>query len=201
MLKKIWTKYVFLRGVVAAFAVLSFVPQFFPFEQIDILRAVRAVIFNWNHLASIVGDLIGFIPFVPELSASTVNFLILATTVYVPGFYAMWPGRAYANERSGIIALISAIFALVIFLTVQLDYDLPLDAYRVLIVALMLTMIIFLLPVYRNGLLFVIVMLATFEAVYWLNLPQFRDSVDRFICQAEQMSAEECVEASLMQGK
>mgnify|MGYP001049145463 CR=1 FL=1 len=201
MLQKIWKKFVFLRGIAAAFAVLSFVPQFFPFEQMDILRAVRAVIFNWNHLAAIVGDLIGSIPFFPELSARTVNFLILATTVSVPAFYAMWPGRAYANERSGTIALISSIFAMMIFITVQFNFDLPLDAYRVLVVALLLTMIIFLLPVYRSGLVFVIAVLVTFEAVYWLNLPQFRDSVDRFICQAEQMSAEECVEASLMQGK
>ncbi|MEL7279097.1 MAG: hypothetical protein AAFY35_04205 [Pseudomonadota bacterium] len=183
---------VWLRGVIAAFSILGFVPQFFPLDQLDILKTVHATITNWNHLAELVGELFGKIPYVPELSAYQVNTIILVTTVHIPGLYSIWPRRQYANERSGTIALVLLSSLILTFILKEFS---PLDDRNAIVIAGVCTglvLIFFLLPVYRNGMLTVVVTLTTLEAVYWLNVPQVRDAIDVFLCETEQESGGNC---------
>ena len=80
----------FLRGVLAAISMLTFLSTLFGWPTWEIARFVHATLIQWKTFASWIGGLFGLIPFLPKLSADVVNYLVLLSTVTVPGLYGFF---------------------------------------------------------------------------------------------------------------
>ena len=68
-----------VRGALGAWPLLAALEAITPFEKIEILRSLHAMILSWNELIIWLGQLIGKIPFVPNLAAWFLNSLAICS--------------------------------------------------------------------------------------------------------------------------
>ena len=90
--KEVWKAWIqrfwWLRGVVTAVTLAALVPNFVNLSRYEFLRAFHAVIVSWNVLTTKIGQLIGKIPYLPEISGEMVSTLAFTLSICVPSLFA-----------------------------------------------------------------------------------------------------------------
>lgn len=197
MWKNFVKRFACLRGVAAAFALLSILPNYYLISKWEILRAVHAAILSWNKLASWVGERIGEIPFLPQLSESQVNIFIITTSIVWPGWYSVYRAAKIAetpSQRKFIPTLLifSALSSITLYILFIAGGNSFFDLWLTGNVAIFFLVAIINMPAYRTGVIFVIGLLVTFELLYFINVPSVRKAVNEFSCKAAKLATEEC---------
>jgi len=130
MSNKIWAKWVerfwFLRGVGAALAVAALVPQVTDLSRWEFLRAFEALIFGWNNVAEWIGALVGRLPLLPTLSASTVNAIVITSSLIIPGAFALYKMEVMISDDWWffVILTLGGAVALIRWLALSMPTDL-----------------------------------------------------------------------------
>lgn len=97
-LQKWAERFWFLRGITTAFLLFALIPEVTSVERYDFLRFVHAIIVGWNGLASLVGNLLGELPFVPAVDPDMVNTVLFAGAFGAPSAIAlMMRGKGYVD--------------------------------------------------------------------------------------------------------
>ncbi len=198
----LWSTFWFLRGVLAAWLIISLVPQVAPnFSQWEALRALHALLQSWQQILTLIAQIMPPLAWF-KLTAADVFALIFTLSIGLPAAYA----AATIRERFRIKdegespkavserVLLDRAFALLVGLFVLLcSFVLGalvhgggsgiIKVYpsfvQVLVVTLLFWVIaIFMLPGYFRGLVFVLGFIITIEGLYWLNTPSLKEWVD-----------------------
>ena len=191
------SKLAWVRGVLAGLAVLSFAPKYIPYDQRDILRAAHAAIFGWNELSHLMGELIGKIPYLPALSASTINFILIYSTIIGPAWLALYmDSETFENrseEKLKITAiLLGALLGVPVFsIFVQSEiHGTSVLYWGCSFVFLLLALVH--LPNYRAGFISLLSFLLVLELLYIANLPIIKSSIDAFACRYDLDEKQKC---------
>ena len=199
--KHFWDKqisrFVWLRGVIAGFAILSFLPNYIPFSQLEILKAVHATIIGWNELSKIVGEVIGKIPFFPSLSPSMVNTILVASTIIGPAWFSIYSETGIRQHPNEFLIKVTAILlgALLGVLLFAFFVENERRQYAVIFWGgnfIFLVFALMYMPSYRSGFIFVVGFLFVFELLYLVNNPYIERSVKNFTCRYDHSDTQNC---------
>lgn len=199
-LERFW----FLRGVAGAIALAQLVPEFMDLSRYEFLRAAQAVIIAWDSVASRMGQLIGTLPFLPQLTAFHVNAAIFTAAFGVPAAYVVLRRGASDAPRRPRRSIRSLAAAAILFASVMAYAFVGSVHVRMRIVDLMidgsqreanLAGLIFLLVVaamfvvallvalvslkgYARGLVLILSFILTLQVLYYLDAPYLADWID-----------------------
>jgi len=188
---KYWvSRFWWLRGVAAAFALTSLVPLLFDFSRYELLRALHAIIVGWNIALTKIGQFIGKFPFIPELSSDVMNTIIFISSVTLPLFFSFL--RTY-------ISLLYSLF-LAFFVTYTYHHTITAEESDILVwiffIEISLTVILatFVLPSFGKGIIYVLTFIVTLEILYILSSPWLAEPINAFACEVLSIPAEDCAE-------
>jgi hypothetical protein len=188
-----WKVFWFARGALAACTVASIVPNFLDLTRWEFLRAFHALVVGWRSVAGALGRLIGELPFMPPLSAMTVNMLVLLGAVGFPGAWGVlkyWGEVSFPRDDESAPRFEMAIFKwaqviIVLLGTASLAAlahgEVLLDPVQTTFFALFVLggwgASMYFLPGYFRGLVFVVSFVAAMQALYYLNAPWLSDTI------------------------
>lgn len=86
--KSIFWGYWWLRGVIVSVPFLTAGFGFFPENTKKTLKALYLLVVSWGEVMEHVGRAVGLLPFIPELSALTVNTILLTVSLVIPAVWA-----------------------------------------------------------------------------------------------------------------
>lgn len=201
-LRLLWVSLWWTRGAVAAISLVSLIPNITGFTKFEFLHAITAAIAGWNKLASYLGDLIGTIPFVPELSSTVINSIaILFTTIAPPLIYSasyiLFSKEKYFRSSFVIFSLymlfeggrisynlmVNIDNGIIGYTSVGPDYSSVFENITgLLFVAIFFIYSLFAVPNYAKGFFTVMTFLITLQILYFLNTPWLIDSVNNLSC-------------------
>jgi hypothetical protein len=134
-----------------------------------------------------LGDFIGRLPFVPDISPDVLNAILFASAVGIPSGYkaaaTFWPEGRFLTAAVlffvCFVAFISWTFGDLFVWDSPGDYFF--DPYAAIVVPLTFTFALVRLRGYAKGFISVLTFIATIQILYWLNAPWFADWVNREI--------------------
>ena len=90
-----------MRGALAAISLISLIPNFVDISRFETLRALHVVFWSWQHVLEDLGQVIGRLPLVPEISFLYMTVLIIYLNLYLPGAFALvWKTRHWSEVRA-----------------------------------------------------------------------------------------------------
>ena len=197
-----------LRGVAAAITLAAIAPNYLNLSRYEFLRALHAIIVGWNMVAEILGDFIGKILFLPELSAATVNTAIFTLSVVIPTFIAVTKVHYVSDRLLEYIPISpqsheanSIALAIVVVLMPFFYYEMATKGYStdlywtiILIIAtpLFLILPVIVLPGFGRGVLFFLSFIVTVEVLYILQAPWLAEHINTLACDALSVPPEDC---------
>ena len=194
--QKIWDIH-FVRGALAAISLTSGVEALTDLSKFQFLKAIHALLANWNSLLLAISSWLENLPFIPEVNALYLNFITFYLVFGSPITFDFWKHeesqsnkklvRYFLQCRDAIgVFLVSALvfFGLVISINASFENRWGITT----LFAAILLMLFFLLafrnsirhrPSLLNGMLFTIGFLITLETLYQLNTPFLSEIVDK----------------------
>lgn len=79
----------FVRGFFGALSAITLFADVIGLESYEAARAIHALIAGWSVVTHQIGALIGQLPFIPDLSAGTVNTIVFMGTVTIPALFGI----------------------------------------------------------------------------------------------------------------
>lgn len=201
---KAWIRrFWWLRGVTTALALTALVPTFIDLSRYEFLRAFHAVIVGWNLVTEKLGEIIGEIPFIPQISGEVVSTLIFIISIGLPIFIAVMKDLIidYYVDKYGIYYILRLIIVSGAPFVITLSYYGTLVGFYdtpeifILLAALLLSLLmtILALPGYGKGLLFVASFIIAMEVLYVLKTPLLAEQISQFVCEALEAPPENCL--------
>lgn len=86
--KLLWLN-TFVRGFVGALSAITLLADVVGLESYEAARAIHALVVGWSAVTHQIGQLIGQLPFIPDLSAGTVNTIFFMGAVTVPALFGI----------------------------------------------------------------------------------------------------------------
>ena len=198
-----WAKWLWgfwwLRGALTAGALLSLIPSFTGFSRYEFLRAVNAFIIQWNIIAGFLGSYLGRIPFIPELSSTMVNALVLVGSIYFPLYgYGLLRIRARYKMIAKTVTFVFLsmftfpLFTYTFYLAIKgvkvpvsrIDWYISLVILGFMVAAAGRTIVFncLYIPGYGKGIVSVIAFILTLQIFYVLNVPKIVEDINRLSC-------------------
>lgn len=76
--------------MIAAMSLTSLVPNVVDLSRFQFLRAFHLIILRWEELMTLIGNFIGRLPIIPELSANMMNYILFVFSVGLPASFGLW---------------------------------------------------------------------------------------------------------------
>jgi len=201
---KAWIRrFWWLRGVTAALALTALVPTYIDLSRYEFLRAFHAVIVGWNLVAEKLGEIIGEIPFIPQISGETASTLIFFMSIGLPIFivlmkesttsypFSIYPFRYIFSVFSFFLYIIA--FSVAYYVLIAIDITIGwIIANSILFLGTFLFTILK-LPGYGKGLLFIASFIIAMEILYLLKTPWLAEQISQFVCEALEAPPENCL--------
>jgi len=196
----------FIRGSLSAITIVGLIPTLFDFSRFEFLRFIHAVIVGWNQVANCIGKLIGQLPYIPEIPNRTVHLVILISIFlsaaisvnYERQFRGHKDNRktqklllpimkvmrwSLKNKKKLILIFIALVFLdfLIFIITGINPFIAKTMANMAILLCVFLTgLAIYISKSFRSGVITLMGLLLTIEALYYLNLPVISDNIENF---------------------
>jgi hypothetical protein len=79
----------FARGFIGALSAITLLADVVGLESYEAARAIHTLVVGWSVVADQIGALVGQLPFIPDLSAATVNTIVFMGTVTIPALFGI----------------------------------------------------------------------------------------------------------------
>ena len=195
----------FVRGVGAAFGLLTLLPQVLPFHALDILAGAHYVIIKWNDFAGRIGGLVAELFGVAAIPHQLVTFLVIS--ISIGPFYAISILKSERGQHRGFVQNLGLWMRAVggfgcVFLTVPFLVSAPPTHIffwtSLIAIVIPLSVALRFLPAYRAGFIAVIGFVMTMEAVYLMGSQKMREAFDNAVCEQKDSHAPRCISRSSM---
>lgn len=217
--KELWHRFWYLRGVLAAFTIISVIPSFTDLSQYQLLRAIHVVIWTWNESMAWIGQLMGHLPWIPELPAHWVNVALLTLSIIspllalsfieLPKEFGWFRFILFAPFYYPLFFAVYAfpvwmIFEFIVVYNLEFPFELAnLDLIqKIFMLILLLSFFVVglfvivsaptIYPVYWKSFFWTISCLLVLELLYVLNAPIIAETIDNFACGRLNLSEDEC---------
>lgn len=181
-LKRFW----FLRGFVAAFALLGLCSEYLDLTQWEFARVVHALVVSWNEAMGWIGKVLATLFGIPEIDRVFINVALIITSTIIPASYAVYQAPDL-NFKRGFFGK-KGFYVTVSFLLLSMigkSWSIKLnDGHDSLPIWMALSAIMCIiiasqyLKSFGRGVLYVISLLLVVEVVYWM--PFFGDFLAAF---------------------
>lgn len=189
----------FVRGMTAAFGVLTVVPQLVPLSALDLLGGMQYVIIYWNDFSGRIGAFFARLCHIPPVPHEVVTALAIA--ISIGPFWALSIYQSDQGKFEGVVqrsafgyrvfsAFFMTLLASLFFVTSPVDTSLFWFSLIGIIIPLLGTL--FFLPVYRAGFFTVIGFVLFMECVYLLGTPAVLEAFDSAVCASGTSVAPRC---------
>ena len=189
----------FARGATAALAVLGLLPQLLPYDVLDLVAGLHALLVGWNTLAGAIGAFIGQILRLPEIPPEIVSAAVIALTVG-----PAWSFSIFASERGQhkgalqigaysvriVVAFLEAMLWATLFVLIPPNNPFFYGALFSLLI--MFSRALVSLPRFRAGFLTALGFLAVVEGIYLASTERVQAAFDGFVCEHQQAGAPRC---------
>ena len=186
------------KGAIGAMGFLGAAPNIIPYNVLEIVSLVHAVIIGWNELMAAMWRLISGVLGLPELPPELISATVLGFSLS-----STWAYSIYVSERGQHLGFIqNAAFGSRIIMAF---FDGPLllmiggatypslwfwSAMALLFSILLASLIR--LPKLRMGFLTILGFLGFLEIVYLVSTDQARDAFDTFVCERQSAGLPKC---------
>lgn len=184
---KFWSsKYWWLRGVLFALSFTALVTSVLDWEKYELLSGIHAIIVAWNFLASSIASSINVnFPSIP-LNGNIVSALVVLFSLTVPSLVLEFVPKQPAMYNLRFAAYSSFIIAAMLLWGAHIfdTYANPLISLLILtpLTVPQLRKILGESSSYAKGIASVVLTLVTFETLFVLSSPNFKNNVASFIC-------------------
>lgn len=178
----------FMRGVVTAAGLLTAIPQFVPYEVIDLASGMHAVLVGWEVTAGAIGHLISLILGFPEIPADIASGAIIGLSL--GSFFALGVLRAEWRTHTGIIqngaflvrVLIPLISTPMMAIFFMISYPTILFWLSGMYVLTSLVFVMKRFPSFRRGIFSVVGFVLFVEGVYLVSTERVQTLFEDFVC-------------------
>lgn len=219
-LEKLWRRFWWSRGIVAAFLLVSILPAITDISRFKWLTAFHLAAVAWDQTMAGIGLLIGKLPYVPDVPAVVVDGFIFFSAIGLPIFIALFRSSSQIVEHHtrntfspqnfsifGLVysilvlilmafSLISNFFILTVLYILTKYYSLDVNEWQlVVLISCYLALFYYALKNirgYAKGLFFVVTFCLAVEVLYLISHPNFSFWIDSFICSYAESPGDVC---------
>lgn len=189
----------FVRGFMAAGGLLGVSATILPYEALDLVSGVHAVIVGWRSLADAIGSFIGPLFNLPDIQAEIVSSFIIGTAIGPAWAFSIL--QSEWGQHKGVIQnaaftyrVVTAFGEAYLWGLMLVSFVFPSKGFFFAALALSISLLGALrrLPTFRSGFFTALGFLMLMEGVYLVSTPSVQGAFDGFVCKNAGDTAPRC---------